>query len=175
MKAIRKLRPLACAIILAAAFSAVLAQSPAGSVDLDQYLFVQAMEHDNGKGAIVVVWLPQPLQKYCLGKTFEQCATIDYCIRTTNRDSHQCRNIGVNLASIPLYPPGTRPRRMLSRTLLYLSPDKFAPLQDFFKSAPRESLERLSMSARVKARIRFTRTTDDDDFELLDVLAVPPF
>jgi hypothetical protein len=31
------------------------------------------------------------------------------------------------------------------------------------------------MSARVKARIRFTRKPDDDDFQLEEVLAVLPF
>ncbi len=162
--------------------SLVLAQSQAdqssvqpGSVELEQFLFVQAPEHDNGKGGMVLIWLPQPLLKLCLGKTHTQCATIDYCIRTTNRDSSQCKNIGVNLASIPPYPPGTRPRRMMSIFLMYLEPTKFEPLQDFYKSAPKASLERISMNARIKARIRFTRKPDDDDFQLEEVLAVPPF
>jgi hypothetical protein len=154
-----------------------LAQSPdqPGSVELEEFLFVQAPEHDNGKGGIVLIWIPQPLLKLCLGKTHTQCATIDYCIRTTNRESSQCKNIGVSLARIPAYPPGTRPRRMMSLVLMYLQPDKYELLQDFYKSAPKESVERISMSARVKARIRFTRKPDDDDFQLEEVLAVPPF
>jgi len=156
--------------------SLVLAQAPSasGCVELEQFLFVQAPEHDNGKGGIVLIWLPQPL-KLCLGKTHTQCANIDYCIRTTNRESSQCKNIGVDLARIPPYPPDTRPRRMMSLMLLYLTPTKFEPLQNFYKSAPKESLERISMSARIKARIRFTRKPDDDDFQLEEVLAVPPF
>lgn len=162
--------------------SLVLAQSQsdqssvqAGSVELEEFLFVQAPEHDNGKGGIVLIWLPQPLLKLCLGKTHTQCATIDYCIRTTNRESSQCKNIGVNLAQIAKYPQGTRPRRMMSLTLMYLEPTKFEPLQDFYNSAPKASLERISMSARIKARIKFTRKPDDDDFQLEEVLAVPPF
>lgn len=146
-----------------------------GPVELEEFLFVQAPEHDNGKGGIVLIWLPQPLLKLCLGKTHTQCATIDYCIRTTNRESSQCKNIGVNLASIPKYPPDTRPRRMMSLTLMYLTPTTFEPLQEFYKSASKASLERISMSARVKARIKFTRKADDDDFQLEEVLAVPPF
>ena len=157
--------------------SLVLAQSPVqpGSVELEQFLFVQAPEHDNGKGGIVLIWLPQPLQKYCLGKTHTQCANIDYCIRTTNRESSQCKNIGVDLARIPPYPPTTVPRRMMSVFLMYLQPNTFTPLQGFYKTAPKASLERISMSARIKARVKFTRKPDDDDFQLEEVLAVPPF
>jgi hypothetical protein len=190
MRAIRTFLRNVCATILLGALSAalptpivgrsslVLAQSPAdhpGSVELEQFIFVQAPEHDNGKGGIVLIWLPQPLQKLCLGKTASQCSNIDYCIRTTNRESAQCRNVGVNLARISPYPPDTRPRRMMSVVLMYLAPTKFEPLQDFYKSAPKASLERISMSARVKARIRFTRKPDDDEFTLLEVVAAPPF
>ena len=31
------------------------------------------------------------------------------------------------------------------------------------------------LSARVKARVRFTRKPDDDDFDVLEILAVAPF
>lgn len=190
MKAIRTLPRLTCATILLVGISAAIptlhegpsallpAQPPSGdpgSVELEQFLFVQAPEHDTGKGGIVVVWLPPPLQKLCLGKTATQCASIDYCIRTTNRDSSQCKNIGVNLTRIPPYPRGTRPSRMQSVVLMYLEPTKFEQLQDFYKSAPKATLERISMSARVKARIRYIRKPNDDGFELLEVLAVPPF
>lgn len=189
MKAIRKSLRIVCGAIVACGLSGagpapglghstlLLAQSPSdqSSVELEQLLFVQAPEQASVKGAIVVIWLPPPLQKLCLGKTASQCAKIDYCIRTTNRESSQCKNIGVNLASIPKYPPDTRPRRMLSLTLMYLQPTKYELLQHFYNSAPKASLERISMSARVKARIRFTRKPDDDDFDLLDVVAVPPF
>jgi hypothetical protein len=190
MKVLRTCLRLRCATILAAALTAaipaphgshsglLMAQSPSGqsgSVELEEFLFVQAPEHDFAGHPIVVVWLPQPLQKLCLGKTASQCALIDFCIRTTNRQSSQCGNIGVNLARIPRYPPDTRPRRMQSVTLAYLAPDKFKQLQDFYKSAPKASLQRISMSARIKARIQYTWRPDDDGFQLLDVLAVSPF
>ena len=190
MKALRTFLRLACATILAGGLSAaiptlhesqstlLLAQSSSdhpGSVELEQFLFVQAPERDNGKGNIVVIWLPQPLQKLCLGKTATQCSAIDYCIRTTNRESSQCRTIGVNLARIPPYPPDTRPPRMLSVVLSSLAPTKFRQLQVFYQSAPKASLQRISMSARIKARIRFTRKPDFAELYLLEVLAVPPF
>ena len=191
MKVLRTFLRFACATILAGGLSAAipalhethftlpLAQSYSdhpSSVELEQFLFVQAPERDNDKGSIVVIWLPQPLQKLCLGRTATQCSTIDYCIRTTNRESSQCRNIGIKLARIPPYPPDTRPRRKLSVVYFPQAPIKgFEQLQDFYKAAPKASLERISMSARIKARIRFTKKTDDDDFDLLEVLAVPPF
>ena len=150
----------------------------AGSVELEQMLFVQAPGRAGAKDGIVLVWLPEPLEKLCLGKTATRCASIDYCIRTTNRDVAECRNLGINLARIPPYPPDTRPRRMISMTLSKIrewNGNGFGKLQNFYNSAPPASLQRLSMSARVKARIRFTRKPDDDDWDLLQVIAVPPF
>jgi len=161
--------------VLAVAASAQSSSDQSGSVDLDQVLFVQDPQFKNGRPGISLLWIPEPLQHICLGKTETQCATIDYCIRTTNPGSAQCRNLGIPRARLPHYPPNMRPRRMLSITLMYLEPTKFEPLQSFFKSAPAASLDHISMSARIKARIRFTRTADDDDFTLLEVLAVPPF
>jgi hypothetical protein len=191
MKALLTFLRFACATTLAGGLSVaiptprdnrstlLLAQSSSdhpGSVELEQFLFVQAPERDDGKEGIVVIWLPQPLQKLCLRRTATQCNTIDYCIRTTNRESSQCRNVGANLARIPPYPPETRPRRKLSVVYFPIAPIKgFEQLKEFYKRAPKASLERISTSSRIKARIRFTRKTDDDDFDLLEVLAVPPF
>lgn len=167
------------AIVQQDAGTAAAAQTPqTGSVEIEQMLFVQAPERAGPKDSIVLVWLPEPLQKLCLGKTATRCATIDYCIRTTNRDVAMCRNLGINLARITPYPPDTRPRRMISLTLFKIRPlngNGFDLLQSFYNSAPPASLARLSMSARVKARIRFTRKPDDDDFDLLQVLAAPAF
>lgn len=149
-----------------------------GSEELEQLLFVQAPENGIPKGGIVLVWLPEPLQKLCLGKTASRCAAIDYCIRTTNRNVPMCRNLSVNLARLSPYPPSTRPRRMISLTLSgirAMNGNGFDLLQSFYNTAPRASLERLSMDARVQARIRFTRKPDDDDFNLLQVVAVAPF
>jgi len=86
-----------------------------------------------------------------------------------------CRNLGIPLSRLPSYPPGMVPRRQLSVTLMRLTPDYFTNLQDFYHRAPKASLERLSLSARVKARVQFIRKADDDDFNVLEVLAVAPF
>jgi hypothetical protein len=147
------------------------------SVELEQVLFVQAPENGIPKDGIHLIWLPEPLEKLCLGKTASKCATIDYCIRTTNRDDSRCRNLGINLARIPRYAPGTRPARMLSLTLFKIRELKgngYDLLQNFYKSAPKASLQRISRDARVKARIQFIRKADDDDFNVLQILAVPP-
>jgi len=155
--------------------SAEQASGQTGSVELEQMLFVQAPENGIPKDGIHLIWLPEPLQKLCLGKTASRCATIDYCIRTTNRDDSRCRNLGVNLARIPNYPPGTRPARMISLTLFKIrdyNGNGYGMLQNFYKSLPPASLNRLSMNARVKARIQFIRKPDDDDFNLLQILAV---
>jgi hypothetical protein len=65
------------------------------STELDEVLFVQALPQDNGKGGIHVIWIPQPLQKICMGKTAQQCTNIDYCVRTSNRDDSRCKNLGI--------------------------------------------------------------------------------
>jgi len=144
------------------------------STEMDAILFVQSLPTKNGKDAIALVWVPQPIQRLCLDKTSEQCASIDYCIRTTNRDVGMCRNVGVPITRLPSYPHDMIPRRQLSVVLMLLSPDHFANLQEFFHRAPRASLEQLSLSARVKARVRFTRTADDDSFEVLEIVRVAP-
>ena len=154
------------------------ASDQAGSAELEEMLFVQAPEHGIPKDGIVLGWLPAPLQKLCMGKTASRCASIDYCIRTTNRDVPMCRNLGIHLSRISPYPEGTRPRRMLSLTLSRIramNGNGFDLLQNFYNGASRESMERLSMSARIKARIQFIRKPDDDDFNLIQVVAAPPF
>jgi hypothetical protein len=54
-------------------------------------------------GAVQLVWIPEPLEKYCLGKTHEQCASMDFCIRTTTRNVSTCRNLALDLAHLPAY------------------------------------------------------------------------
>jgi hypothetical protein len=151
------------------------ATAQSSSTQMDAILFVQSLKMKDGRDAIHLVWIPRPLQQLCLGKTSEQCANIDYCIRTTNRDVSMCRNLGIPLTHLPSYPPGMIPRRQLSVVLIHLSPDHFANLQAFFHQAPKASLQHLSLSARVKARVRFTRKADDDDFDVAEILAVAPF
>ncbi len=166
-----------CAVVLAALAAMALAQSASATAhpaaaELEAILFVQAPQPDNGQGAIHLVWIPQPIQRLCLGKTAQQCSTIDYCVRTTNRDVSMCWDLGIPLSRLPSYPHDMRPRRQLSVTYFPIAPIKsFATLQDFYHHA----LERLSLAARVKARVRFTRRTDDDDFDVLEILAVTPF
>ncbi len=123
---------------------------------------------------MLLIWsgFQQPIQRLCLGKTEQQCASIDYCIRTTNRDVSMCRNLGIPLSRLPSYPAGMLPRRQFSVVLTRLTPDHFTILQDFFHRAPKASLERLSLSARVKARVRLTRNADDDGLEVLKILVV---
>jgi hypothetical protein len=86
-----------------------------------------------------------------------------------------CRNLGMPLSRLPSYPQNMVPRRVLSVVLMRLTPDHYANLQEFYHRAPRASLEHLSLSARVKARVRLTRTPDDDSLEVLEILAVAPF
>ena len=163
--------------LLASAISPIAcAQSAAaGSKEMEAILFVQSLPLKDGQQGIHLVWIPQPLQRLCLGKTAQQCADIDYCVRTTNRDVSMCRNLGIPMSQLPKYPTGMIPARQLSVTYMKLSPDYFANLQEFFRRAPKASLQHLSMSARVKARVQFIRKADDDDFNVLEILAVPPF
>ena len=147
-----------------------------GTVELEDYLFVQDPHLPGGKKDISVYWIPRPIQKYCLGKTTEQCVSLDYCLRTTNTNDSRCRNLHAEMARLRPYPRDMRPRRVLSVVYFQLAPVKgFDQVQKFYQSAPRASLDRLSSSARIKARIKLTRTADDDDFDVIEVLAIPPF
>jgi hypothetical protein len=155
-----------------------LAQAPhaESTAELEDFLFVQN-PHVKGikKGAIHVLWIPQPVQSSCLGKTAEQCSNIDYCIRTTNRQISICQNLGVDLTKLRTYPPNIRPRRLLSIIYFQIAPIKgWGALRTYFDSQSQNTLDRLSMNARIKARIKLIRSADDDDFELLEVLAVSP-
>ncbi len=127
-------------------------------------------------GAIVVMWVPPPVLKYCLGKTAHECAAIDYCIRTTNRDVPMCRNLTVDVSKIAKYPPEIYPRRVLSVTYFRAATTipGLSGLMTYFDGKPKTDFDRLSMKARLKAKIRLKRTADDDDFDLLAVLAEPP-
>jgi hypothetical protein len=154
------------------------ASSPApheGTSELEVSLFVQDPHFKSGAKGIQVLWIPQALQKYCLGKTAQECSTIDYCIRTTNKQASMCQNLGVDTAHLPAYPADIPPRRVLSVVCLYpMTPaNGFGSLMKFFESAQKGSLDHLSTHARVKARVKLTRSADDDQFQLLEVLAVP--
>jgi|HubBroStandDraft_6_1064221.scaffolds.fasta_scaffold483450_2 hypothetical protein len=143
--------------------------------ELEVSLFVQDPHLKSGKKGIEVVWIPQPILKYCLGKTTQECSTIDYCIRTTNKQVAMCKNLSVDTARLPAYPADIPPRRVLSLTCLYpmTVTTGCGSLMKFFESAPKSSLDRLSTRVRIKARVKLTRSADDDQFELLEVLAAP--
>jgi hypothetical protein len=175
--AIRPLR-LRTAILLFCAFSgSVPFPAHAQSTEMEPILFIQAPEHGIPTNpGIEVIWIPEPLQKFCLGKTASQCAAMDFCIRTTSKQVKMCQNLAIPLSRLPAYPSGMTPRRMMSLTFYKLTPGgPYQPLVDAYKSLPRSSLERISMDARVKARVRFTRGDNDDDFQLEQVLAAAPF
>src|ERR1700733_8658848 len=94
-----------------------LAQNPRpgeSRLELQPSLFVQLPGGKSVPGAVQLVWIPEPLEKYCLGKTHEQCASMDFCIRTTTKNVPVCRNLAVDLTQLPAYPPNMRPRRMMS-------------------------------------------------------------
>jgi len=126
--------------------------------------------------AVDVLWIPGPVQPYCLGRTREECAAIDYCIRTTDRNVSQCRNLGVDVTRAPQYPSDLYPRRVLAVTYFRTSVSAITGLGKLFgfiDGRPKADFDRLSLRARVKARIRVKRSADDDDFEVLEILAAP--
>jgi len=139
---------------------------------MEPSLFVQ-LPGSKSTGAVQLVWIPEPLEKYCFGKTHEQCASMDFCIRTTTKNVSMCRNLAVDLAHLPAYPPDMRPRRMLSIALYLARMKGWEELQDYVARAPRDRLEHFSPLARVKAKVTFIRTLEDDDFRVLEILSVP--
>jgi hypothetical protein len=159
------------------------------SAELAVTLFVQAPEgpngnvaNDNGSGngngnrGIDLAWIPEPLQKICLGKTLSQCGAMDFCIRTTTKTVAMCRNLAIPLSRLPSYPRGMSPPRVMSLSFYKLTPGgPYQPLVDAYKSLPRGSLKRLSMDARIKARIRYTHSANNDSIQLEQVLATAPF
>ena len=46
-------------------------------------------------------------------------------------------------------------------------------LQDYVARAPKDRLEHFSQLARIKAKVTFIRTPEDDDFRVLEILSVP--
>lgn len=145
----------------------------------EEFLFLMNPPSGPGfQGAVNALWVPAPMVKYCLGKTHEQCVGIDYCVRTTNRDVAQCRNLSVDLNTIPKYSPGIYPRRVMSETLFPPAADAIKGVDGLFaayRAQPKAAFERVSMKARFKAKVRVKRSADDDDFDLLEVLTGPQF
>jgi len=155
--------------------SAPAAAGQSGGVEMEQTLYVQAPDWSGPKGdSIVLVWLPEPLESTCVGRTMKECFNIDYCIRTTNPSSPQCRNLGIPRASLPHYPAEMQPRRAISVVLRSLGDtDGFNLLKDFYKRAPTDSLQRLSSDTTIRARIRYNNNPSFEGFTLLEVLSAP--
>ena len=174
MKSLLWPRRLASAAVLCVV---ALAQAPRpgeSSLELEPSLFVQLPGGKSTPGAVLLAWIPEPLEKYCFGKTHDQCASMDFCIRTTTKNVSTCRNLAVDLAHLPAYPADMRPRRMLSVGLY--PPTRMTgweELQDYIARAPKDRLDHFSPLARVKAKVTFTRTADDDGFRVLEILSVP--
>jgi len=137
-----------------------------------QIAFAQAFP--GTPNGIEMVWLPEPLESTCVGRTMKECFNIDYCIRTTNPNSAQCRNLGIPRSQLPHYPTGMRPRRAISVVLRALgNGNGFGKLKEFYRNAPSSSLERLSMDARIRARISYNNDPSFEGFTLLEVLSTP--
>lgn len=166
------LRNLAAAAMLC---TAVMAQpSRESGVELEQSLFVQLPGGKFTPGAVQLVWIPEPLVKYCLGKTHDQCASMDFCIRTTTKNVSTCRNLAVDLAHLPTYPPNMRPRRMMSIAMIPPTIMKgWQELEDYMARVPKEQFQHFSSTARVKAKLILTQTPEDDDFRVVEILSVP--
>ena len=99
---------------------------------------------------------------------------MDFCIRTTTKNVSTCRNLAVDLARLPAYPGDMRPRRMMSIALIPPTIMKgWEELQVYVARVPKEKLEHFSPLARIKAKVAFTRTPEDDDFRVLEILSVP--
>ena len=137
-------------VAVAALCIAALAQTPRpseSSLEFDPSLFVQLPEGKSTPGAVQLVWIPEPLEKFCYGKNNEQCASMDFCIRTTTKNVSTCRNLPVDLAHLPAYPSGMRPRRMLSVALYFAQMKGWEELQNYVARAPKERLEHFSSLA----------------------------
>ena len=153
--------------------SAALSGQSSG-IEMEQTLYVQAPDFPGGGDSIVLVWLPEPLVSTCMGRTMKECAKIDYCIRTTNPNGPQCRDLGIPRAKLPRYPADMRPRRAISVVLRAMGNDHgFDRLKAFYRNAPPSSLSRLSLAANIQARIRYDDNPSFQAFQLLEVLSTP--
>ena len=174
MKSLHWPRKLAVAAVLCGITMAQTPRPGESSLQLEPSLFVQLPGGKSVPGAVQLVWIPEPLEKYCLGKTHDQCASMDFCIRTTSKNVSTCRNLVVDLAHLPAYPRDMRPRRMLSISLYPPTIMKgWEELQAYVARPPKDRLEHFSSLARIKAKVTFTRKPDDDDFQVLEILSVP--
>jgi hypothetical protein len=145
------------------------------TTELEDFLYILDPHFKQQPNAIDLMWIPTPVESLCLGKPFEKCSAIDYCSRTTNQHVSMCQNLNMDLTKLPKYPSDVRPKRVLSIVFYKGSLIQgWAALRTYYDSQPPGTFDRVSKSQRIKARIKLIRSTDDDQFELLEVLAVPP-
>jgi hypothetical protein len=143
-------------------------------IEMEQTLYVQAPDFPGAGDSIVLVWLPASLVSTCVGRTMKECFKIDYCIRTTNPNGSQCKDLGIPRAQLPHYPADMRPRRAISVVLRAMDNSHgFDRLKAFYRNAPQSSLSRISPSATIQARIRYDDNPSFQAFSLLEVLSTP--
>jgi hypothetical protein len=146
----------------------------AGGVEMEQTLYLQAPDFAGGDNSMVLVWLPEPLVSTCMGLTMKECFKIDYCIRTTNPNGPQCRDLGIPRSQLPHYPAEMQPRRAISVVLRAMGNDHgFDRLKEFYRNAPSSSLSRLSPDTAIQARIRYNDNPSFQSFYLVEVLSTP--
>jgi len=175
-----RLAAIAVAVVLACGIPSTAQSQTEGASELEESLFLLNAHVKNAKGVeipgvLTVVSVPQPIQKYCMGKTSNQCAAIDFCIRTTTKSVPTCQKLPPNLRNLPPYPAGMRPNRQYSISFFQGAPNikGFDALRRFYDAAPKDALDILSAHGRFQAKIRFTKTANDGNFELLEVVSVP--
>jgi hypothetical protein len=143
-------------------------------IEMEQTLYVQAPDFPGAGDSIVLVWLPEPLVSSCMGRTMKECFKIDYCIRTTNPDGPQCRDLGIPRSRLPHYPADMRPRRAISVVLRAMGDDHgFDRLKAFYRNVPASSLSKFSPDAMIHAKIRYDDNPSFQAFYLLEVLSTP--
>src|SRR5271154_3948929 len=149
----------------AAIGSAAFAQTSKvqSTVELEDFLYILNPHFKAHPDAIDLMWIPKPVEKFCLGQPFEKCSAIDYCSRTTNQQVAMCQNLRMDLSKLPKYPSDVRPKRVLSIVFYLGSLIKGWPaLQTYFESQAPGAFDRVSKSQRIKARIKLIRAADDD-------------
>lgn len=168
---------------LVAGWAGSAAPQGAETRQIVDFLYVQNVPptgRTKGEGLQMhLLWIPQPAQKYCIGKTMQQCIDLEYCLRIRDTGYAQpprCQSLRATVAGVPAYPPDICPRRVLGITYFRAAGNvikDFGKLVTYFTSQPPATFDRLSSKERIKARIQLTRTADDDRFDLLEVLEVP--
>ncbi len=152
-------------------------------IEMEDFVYLQIPpEKSQFKDAIVVVWIPGPAIKYCLGKTMRQCTELEYCFRVAqkhNAEPEMCKAIHDLVAAMPPYPADVIPRRVTSCTYLPAARDMIKGVDALFafrQSKPRGYFDRISSRVRFRARLKLKRRPDEyelEDLEMVEVLGTP--